>query len=84
MNYLATANPSVTGTSLTVGSTICIPSCYYNSLNLNSACTSYTVKTCDTFSRQLIFFGFKFNAVESHHLNLIIFLYSVYLMEILH
>jgi len=51
MGYLTAANPSVTGTSLTVGSTICIPSCYYSSYNLNAAgCTYYTVKPCDTFS----------------------------------
>ena len=51
IGYLTSANPSVTGTSLTAGSTICIPSCYYSSYNLNTACKSYTVKACDTFSR---------------------------------
>ena len=50
-SYLSSANPSVTGTSLTVGSTICIPTCYATSYNLNSGCTSYTVKACDSFSR---------------------------------
>ena len=43
MSYLAASNPGVTGTSLTVGSTICIPTCYYSSYSLNSACTAYTV-----------------------------------------
>ncbi len=55
LSYLAAANPSVTGTSLVAGSTICIPSCYYSSFNLNSGCTYYTVKACDTFNR----FGFN-------------------------
>ena len=50
-SYLAANNPGVTGTALTVGSSICIPTCYYSSYNLNSQCTSYTVKPCDTFSR---------------------------------
>jgi len=48
---LTAANPSVTGTSLTVGSTICIPSCYYSSYNFGSgSCQYYTVKAGDTFS----------------------------------
>jgi len=50
-SYLTANNPGITGTSLTAGSQICIPSCYYSQYNLNSQCASYTVKPCDSFSR---------------------------------
>ena len=69
---MTAANPSVTGTSLTVGSTICIPSCYYSSFNLNAACTYYTVKAGDTFSR--LFFveplQYKYSAYIASFLSL--------------
>jgi LysM repeat protein len=52
ISALQSANPTVNGYALTVGSTICIPNSLYSSYNFNSAttsCTYYTIKNGDTY-----------------------------------
>ena len=52
ISSLQSANPSVNGYSMAVGSTICIPTSLYSSYNFNSyatSCTYYTIKSGDTY-----------------------------------